>query len=247
MCLSTLSSRPLEEVAHVADDAGTGPRWFQLYVHRERARSEELVRRAAAAGYGAVVVTVDLPIAGHRERDVRNALAYPQVFGNFDLGESIGASVGGYNDASLTWDDLAWLRGLVALPLVVKGILSPEDARLAVENGAAGIIVSNHGGRQLDRTPASIDCLKDVVEAVDGRAEVYVDGGVRRGVDVLTALALGARGVFIGRPIFYALAAGGESGVAQALSLLEAEMRTDMALLGTRSVAEVTSDFVRTA
>ena len=263
MCLSTLSSRSLEEVADAADGAGEagggggagGPRWFQLYVHRDRGVSAELVARAAEAGYSALVVTVDLPVAGRRERDLRNAFAYPQSFTNFALpasdavalaGEApLAAVIGGFNDASLSWKDVEWLRGLGDMPLLLKGILTADDARLAVDHGVAGVVVSNHGGRQLDRVPASIDVLPEVVEAVAGRAEVYVDSGVRRGVDVLTALALGARGVFVGRPLFFALAAGGGDGVALAIELLAAEMRNDMALLGVRSVQEIGRFHVR--
>ena len=247
ICLSTMSSRSLEEVAAAADEAGGGPRWFQLYVHRDRALAADLVARAEAAGFGAVALTVDLPIAGVRERDTRNRFDYPQQFGNFVRPEQVSAVVGGFNDASLSWADLPWLRGLSQLPLVVKGILTAEDAVLAVGNGAAGIVVSNHGGRQLDRVPASIDVLREVVEAVDGRAEVYLDGGVRRAVDVLTALALGARGVLIGRPFGHALAVGGEAGVARALELIGDELRTDMALLGVTAVDQISAAHVRRA
>jgi isopentenyl diphosphate isomerase/L-lactate dehydrogenase-like FMN-dependent dehydrogenase len=155
--------------------------------------------------------------------------------------------VGGFNDPSFSWDNLAWLRGLTSLPLVVKGVLSAEDAVLSVEHGSAAVVVSNHGGRQLDRTPASIDVLAEVVDAVAGRAEVYLDGGVRRGVDVLTAIALGARGVFIGRPFIYALAAAGQAGVERALALLAEELQRDMALLGVRRPSEVTRAHVRRA
>jgi 4-hydroxymandelate oxidase len=239
LCLSTMSSRSIEDVATAGDDAGGGPRWFQLYVHRDRSVSEDLVARAHAAGYDAIVVTVDLPIAGLRERDTRNAFGYPDVFGNFsrpvraDPDERpLAEVIGGFNDASLTWDDLTRLRGLSPLPLVVKGILTDEDAALAVDRGAAGIIVSNHGGRQLDRTPAAIEVLAEVVDSVAGRAEVYLDGGVRRGIDVLASMALGADGVFIGRPMAYALAAGGEAGVGRAFEILDRELRIDMALLG---------------
>jgi 4-hydroxymandelate oxidase len=255
-CLSTLSSRSIEEIAAAADAAGGGPRWFQLYVHRDRGVSAELVQRAQAAGFSALVVTVDLPVAGRRERDFRNDFKYPQAFGNFDPhlptqmtaeGATLGAVIGGFNDASLRWADVAWLRSLSDLPLVLKGILTAADARLAVEHGAAGIIVSNHGGRQLDRTPATIDVLADVVDAVAGRAEVYLDSGVRRGVDVLAALSLGARGVFVGRPFLFALAAGGEAGVARAAELLANEIRADMTLLGARTVGELGRDFVRRA
>jgi len=255
-CLSTMSSRSMEDVAAAAEAAaeatgGSGPRWFQLYVHRDRTRSAGLVQRAATAGYGALVVTVDLPVAGSRDRDRRNQLAYPQVFGNFpasDTGatdESIAVVIGGLNDASFTWSDLAWLRSLTDLPLVIKGILTAEDAALAVDHGAAAVIVSNHGGRQLDRTPPAIEVLPEVVEAVRGRAEVYVDGGVRRGADVLIALALGARGVFVGRPPVFGLAVGGERGARQMLDILAAEVRTDMALLGVRRPDEIGAHHVR--
>jgi isopentenyl diphosphate isomerase/L-lactate dehydrogenase-like FMN-dependent dehydrogenase len=240
-CLSTMSSRSLEEVARAADDAGGGPRWFQLYVHRERARAEELVRRAADAGYSAIMLTVDFPVAGNRERDARNRLPYPQVYGSFapppGAGSgALGAVIGGFNDASLSWPDIGWLRGLANLPVVVKGILTAEDAEQAVAHGAAGIVVSNHGGRQLDRVPASIDVLAEVVDAAAGRVEVYLDSGVRRGTDALIAVGLGARAVFLGRPIAFALSAGGEAGVARALSLVDAEVRRDMALLGVTSL-----------
>jgi isopentenyl diphosphate isomerase/L-lactate dehydrogenase-like FMN-dependent dehydrogenase len=247
MCLSTLSSKSIEEVAQAADAAGAGLRCFQLYVHRERSRSEELVRRAEAAGYTALVLTADLPVAGNRERDVRNALQYPQVFGNFQTEATLGAGVGVFNDTSLSWNDVAWIRSLSSMPLVIKGILTAADAKLAAQHGASALIVSNHGGRQLDRTPASIDCLESVVDAVGSTLHVYVDGGVRRAVDVLTALAIGARGVFIGRPLFYALAANGEQGVASALAIIQQELRTAMALLGARSIGEITKEFVRQA
>ncbi|CAN5692140.1 alpha-hydroxy acid oxidase [soil metagenome] len=235
-CLSTMSSRSIEEVAAAADAAGGGARWFQLYVHQQRTRSEDLVRRAARAGYEALVVTVDFPVAGNRERDLRNRLPYPEAFGNFELppaGDGVLApAIGGFIDATLSWADLAWLRSLSDLRLIVKGVMTAEDAALAVEHGAAGVVVSNHGGRQLDRLPATIDVLAEIAAAVGDGAEVYLDGGVRRGTDVLIALALGARAVFAGRPIVYALAAGGEAGVSHALEILGAEIRRGMALLG---------------
>jgi 4-hydroxymandelate oxidase len=250
-CLSTMSSRSLEEVAAAAEEAGHGPRWFQLYVHRDRARSADLVRRAQSAGFSAIVLTADFPVAGNRERDVRNRLPYPQAYGNFSL--EAGASeegllplaIGGLNDSALEWDDLAWLRDQTALPLVIKGILRAEDAALAVEQGAAGVWVSNHGGRQLDRTPATADVLAEVVDAVGPQAEVYVDGGIRRGVDVLTALALGARVAFVGRPMGYALALGGEAGVTRALALLSREISTDMALLGVTELRALSREYLR--
>ncbi len=242
MLLSTVSSRPLEEVATASMD-GAGPRWFQLYVHRDREVSRSLVQRAAQAGYAAIVLTVDLPAIGHRDAEIRRVEPLGGTYGNFadlrldgnDLDQLIDT-----RHATLTWDDLAEIASWSELPLVIKGILVGEDARLAVDCGAAGIVVSNHGGRQLDRAPASLDALPEVVAAVAGRAEVYLDGGVRRGTDVVTAIALGARAVFLGRPMAWALAAAGELGVARALALLRAETETAMALLGTPTIAGIT-------
>jgi len=237
-CLSTLSSVPLETVALAAGD-----RWFQLYVHRDRAVSRELVARAEAAGYTAIVFTVDLPVAGYRERDLRNDLSYPQRFGNFQAESTAGRPllevIGGFNERRLTWLDVVWLRGLTRLPVVIKGVMTGEDAALAVDHGAAGVWVSNHGGRQLDRAFASIDVLDEVVAAVDGEAEVYLDSGVRRGTDVAIALAMGAKAAFIGRPMGLALAVGGEAGAARGLELVAAELRITMALLGATSVGSL--------
>jgi isopentenyl diphosphate isomerase/L-lactate dehydrogenase-like FMN-dependent dehydrogenase len=233
MCVSTIAGRSLEDVA-----APGGPRWMQLYVFTDRDLSAQLVKRAEVAGYRAIVLTADLPVAGYRERDLRNRFVIPTShgLGNFTgidtAGRELLPFISSLNDASLTWADVDWVRSLTALPVLVKGILTAEDAELAVEHGAAGVIVSNHGGRQLDRVAATIDVLEEVVAAVAGRAEVYLDGGIRRGTDVLVALALGARAVFIGRPYLWALAAGGEAGVADALRLLRAELETGMALLG---------------
>ncbi len=242
-CLSTFASRSLETVAA----AGRGTRWFQLYVLRDRGRSAELVARAVAAGYKALILTVDLPRAGYRERELREPLLQPGELGN--VGPMGGADflegIGGEIDPTLDWDDLAWLRSVSDLPLVIKGILDPADATRAVEHGAAAIVVSNHGGRQLDRAPASLDALEAVVEAVGGRAEVYLDGGIRRGTDVVMALAMGARAVMLARPYLYALAAGGESGVARCLEILDQEVRLAMALLGAPTVAQLTRDRVR--
>jgi 4-hydroxymandelate oxidase len=241
--LSTLSNRSLETVASV----GRGTRWFQLYVQRDRGRTAALAGRAVEAGYAAIVLTVDLPPAGYRVREMRRPVRDAGPLGNLLEGGAGGGSLESVLldlDASLTWQDLGWIRELTPLPLVVKGILAPEDARLAVEHGAAAVVVSNHGGRQLDRVAATIDALAPIVDAVDGRAEVYLDGGVRRGTDVVTALALGARAVFIGRPFLFALAAAGEAGVARAVEILRAETTTAMALLGCPSVASITRDRV---
>lgn len=239
-CLSTFANRSIEDVAAV----GPGPRWFQLYVQADRGRSEETVRRAAAAGYGALVLTVDSAGAGYRERELRDPILDPGSLPNVGGHATEHGPIGALLDGSLRWDDLAWLLGLSNLPLVVKGILDPIDAARAVEHGAAAIVVSNHGGRQLDRAPASLDALEGVVDAVAGRAEVYLDGGVRRGTDVVTALALGARAVFIGRPYLYALAAGGQAGVARCVEILESELRAAMILLGAPTLAALTRDRV---
>jgi isopentenyl diphosphate isomerase/L-lactate dehydrogenase-like FMN-dependent dehydrogenase len=227
-CASTSSSRSLEDIAGACD----GPRWFQLYVQDNTGpRTEALVRRAEDAGYHAIVLTVDLAVPGRRERELRAELD-PSLLQPGNFPELQG------DDPALTfsWRDLAWLRAVTRLPLVLKGIVTAEDALLAVEAGADAVWVSNHGGRQLDRTVASLDALEEVVDAVGGRTEVYLDGGVRRGTDVVTALALGARAVFIGRPVLYALAYDGREGVAEALALLRRELHHAMALLGAPSV-----------
>jgi len=246
--VSTVASRSIEEVAAAAPD---GARWFQLYVQRERAVTRALVERAEAAGYSALVLTVDLPVLGYRDDVLRIAFdpgpdAYANLPGrtvrNAELDEVLDLrSVG------LTWETLADVRSWSTLPLVLKGILTAEDARLAVEHGAAAVWVSNHGGRQLDLVPAAVDVLGEVVHAVDGRVEVYVDGGVRRGPDVAIALALGARAVFTARPFLYALACAGEAGVAHALRVLREETERTFALLGTPRPADITAAHVSPA
>jgi isopentenyl diphosphate isomerase/L-lactate dehydrogenase-like FMN-dependent dehydrogenase len=249
MAVGTDSTRSLEEIAQ----AGQGPRWFQLYIESRR-QAIQLVRRAEAADYRAVVLTVDAPRRGHRERDIRNdigaqlAAFYPAVgSGNVSpLTESESSqqeepALAG----TLTWDVLPWLRSITSLPILVKGILTAEDARRALDYGAAGIIVSNHGGRQLDSAVATIEALPEVVEAVAGHCEVYVDGGVRRGTDVLKALALGARAVLIGRPILWGLAVNGEQGVHHVLQLLRAEVELAMALSGCPTLGSITRSLVR--
>ena len=237
MCLSTWSNCSLEEVAAQA----TGPLWLQLYVHEDRGLAEEMVRRASVCGFAAVVLTVDLAMPGYRERDFRNRFSPPADFGNVGdvAADEMQKMVAAAHDRSLSWEDLRWLTSLSELPLVLKGVLTGEDAALAVEHGAAAVWVSNHGGRQLDRSPAAIDVLEEVVAAVDGRAEVYVDGGVRRGLDVIAALALGATAAFIARPYLYALAAAGREGVLRCLELLQGELEMGMALLGVSSVSEI--------
>ena len=241
--LSTLSNRSMEAVT----EAGSGGiRWFQLYMNVDRAVARSHVERAEAAGYRAIVVTVDVPGDGHRPRDLRNEFEAPGTFGNFPddhaYNSPFGELLGGLMDPSLTWADIVAVRGWTSLPVVVKGLLSPEDARIAIDHGVAGIWVSNHGGRQLDRAIASLDALGPIVDAVAGRAEVFLDSGVRDGVDVVTALATGARAVFLGRPFLYALAIGGEPGLRAAASSLVIETSRAMALLGTPTVADIRRD-----
>lgn len=242
LTVSTMANRTLEEVAHAA----TGPLWFQLYVYAERRVSERLVRRAEAAGYRGLVLTVDAPRLGRREADIRNGFGLPphlqiaNFAGTAMADEPAGdPGVSGLDvyakalfDTTLTWEALDWLRSVTSLPVVVKGVLTAEDAELAAEHKAAAIIVSNHGGRQLDGAVAGIEALPEVVEAVRGRCEVYVDGGVRRGTDVLKALALGARAVLIGRPALWGLAVNGSAGVRHVLDLLHAELALAMTLAG---------------
>jgi 4-hydroxymandelate oxidase len=239
--VSTVASRSIEEVAAAAPDA---PRWFQLYVQRDRSLSRDLVQRAEAAGYQAIALTVDLPVLGYRD-DILRLDFDPGVDAYANLPrravwEGEIDEVLDLRSVGLTWDHLAEIRGWSSLPLVLKGILTAEDARLAVEHGADGVWVSNHGGRQLDRVAAPIDVLGGIVQAVDGRAEIYLDGGIRRGPDVAIALAMGARAVFAARPFLYALACAGEDGVAHALAIVREELLRTFALLGVRSPAEIT-------
>ena len=238
MAVSTVSSRSPEEIAASA----TGPLWFQLYVYQSREFAERLTRRAERAGYGAIVLTVDSPRWGRKERFARVEKDLPPgldaVSMEGEMEEDQAAP------AALTWEDVTWLRSVTPLPVVLKGILHPEDAALAVEHGAAGIVVSTHGGRQLDTVRPGIEALPRIVEVVDGRAEVYLDGGVRRGTDVLKALALGARAVLVGRPALWGLAAGGENGVRHVLDLLREELELAMALSGQHSVESMDADLV---
>ena len=233
MVASTTSTRSLEEVAQAAN----GPLWFQLYVYPSLRVAEKLVERAEAAGYRAIVLTVDLPYLGNRERDRRNNVTIPPppfIEANF-----VGVDKVGRQWAILTWESLSWLRSITSLPILLKGILTAEDALLAIEHGVAGIIVSNHGGRQLDTAIASIEALPEIVEAVAGRCEVYVDGGIRRGTDILKALALGARAVLVGRPILWGLAVNGAQGVSHVLEILHKELELAMALSGRPTLAGI--------
>jgi 4-hydroxymandelate oxidase len=230
ICLSTAATaRPAE----IAAAAPGGTRWFQVYVFDDRALTEELIAEAVENAFSALVLTVDTPYLGRRERDLRIDFKVPEHL------TMSGDLFGEGFDTALSWRDLEWLAGF-GLPVVVKGILTAEDARLACEHGAAAIVVSNHGGRQLDGVPATLDALEEVVAAVDGRAEVFLDGGIRRGTDVLKALALGARATLIGRAMLWGLAARGEEGVSDVLRLLRDEVELGLALLGCRSPADVT-------
>src|SRR5687768_12857846 len=251
MTLSTLSTCRVEDVC-----AACAATWFQLYVYRDRGATRELVERAEAAGCGALVLTVDAQLWGRRERDVRNRFTLPpdvalaNLTGNFGgtgmaqlpeapTGSGLAAYVASLFDPALSWRDLDWLAGISRLPIVVKGIVHPEDGRLAVEHGAAGVVVSNHGGRQLDTAIATLDALPAVADAVAGRAEVLLDGGVRRGSDVVKALALGARAVLVGRPVLWGLAVAGQRGVELVLERLRDELDVALGLCGCRSPAEV--------
>lgn len=250
--VSTLATTRLEDVAA----ASAGPKWFQLYVHKDRGFTRALVERAQGAGYRAVVLTVDAPILGRRLADERNAftlpdglamanLVAPDATGSTEERSMLAKYVASRHDASLTWKDLEWLRGTTSLPLLIKGIVRADDAARAVEHGAAAVVVSNHGARQLDGSPATIDALPGVVAAVAGRCPVLMDGGVRSGTDVLKALALGAAAVLVGRPILWGLAVGGEPGVARVLEILQGELSSAMALAGCASLADAGGDLVR--
>jgi isopentenyl diphosphate isomerase/L-lactate dehydrogenase-like FMN-dependent dehydrogenase len=243
MCLSTLATSGAAEVAEAAPD---GSLWYQLYWHPDRGLTRAIVEEAAEAGFKAIVLTVDLPVLGNRERDLRTGFTLPDdmvpAFARTAAyGIEGGSAVLGWKvDPRISWRDLEWLRSLSDLPLLVKGVLTAEDALLAVEHACAGIIVSNHGGRQLDGVPASLDALPEVLEAVGDRCEVLVDGGVRRGTDVVKALALGARAVLVGRAVLWGLAHDGQAGVERVLALLRAETELALPLAGCTSPQAVT-------
>jgi len=252
MILSTASTCTIEDVGAVG-----GNLWFQLYVYADRGMTKALVERAEASGMRAIVLTVDAPMLGRRERDLRNrfhlpdgvrlanvpssgSVPMPTGHGESGLANHFASGI----DAALTWKDVDWLRSITKLPVLIKGIVRGDDAVRAVDHGAAGVIVSNHGGRQLDTAIASVRALPEVAEAVAGRAEVLLDGGVRRGTDVIKALALGARAVLLGRPVVWGLAAAGESGARRVLELLRAEVDLAMALCGCPSVDDISADLV---
>lgn len=271
-CLSTLSTRSIEEVAAVSD----GDKWFQVYVWRDRGLVAEMLSRAAATGYSTIAITVDTPVLGRRERDVRRGFTLPPTLGlgtlidgvrhpswtwDFVRGgpitfSNIAAHVGGGTavtlsefiaeqfDPSLSWNDIAWFREHWAGTIVIKGIQSVSDARLALDHGIDGIMLSNHGGRQLDHAPAPLDLVEPVRGAVGTNMTVICDGGIRRGSDIVKALALGADACTMGRSYLYGLGAAGERGVDAAVTMLVSEMRRTMALAGLRSVADISRETV---
>jgi L-lactate dehydrogenase (cytochrome) len=272
--LSTLATRSIEEVAA----ASSGSKWFQVYVWKDRTLVKEMIERARAAGYEALMLTIDTAVLGRRERDVRRGFLLPPKIGlgtivdgiihpawtwNFVRSEPItfanvtDAGVGDGSDAvtladyintqfdpALSWDDVGWMRSAWGGPIVLKGIQTVEDALLAAELGVDAIALSNHGGRQLDGAPATLELLPSVVQAVQGRVEIICDGGVRRGSDIVKAVALGANSCMAGRAYLYGLGAGGEAGVDRALSLIHADVRRTMALCGVASVADITPELV---
>ncbi|CAN1335662.1 Glycolate oxidase 1 [Linum perenne] len=230
MTLSSWATSSVEEVA----STGPGIRFFQLYVYKDRNVVAQLVRRAEKAGFKAIALTVDTPRLGRREADIKNRPPY-LTLKNFE-----GLNLGKMDQ------DVQWLQTITSMPILVKGVLTAEDARIAVQAGAAGIIVSNHGARQLDYVPSTIRALEEVVKGAQGRIPVFLDGGVRRGTDVFKALALGATGIFIGRPVVFSLAAEGEAGVRNVLQMLREEFELTMALSGCRSLKEITRDHIVT-
>jgi 4-hydroxymandelate oxidase len=255
LIVSMAATTAIEDIAAAAREAAPDPGlWFQLYLQPDLEFSEAIVRRAEAAGVKAFVVTVDSPVLGRRERDDRNAFHdLPPGLAVENL-RNLGENRSGGNashvreivmSAGLNWDHIAWLRGKTKLPVLIKGVLHAEDARLAVHHGVAGIVVSNHGGRQLDTVPATIDVLPEIAAAVGGALPVLLDGGIRRGTDVVKALALGADAVAVGRPVVWGLAAGGREGVSEVLELLRADFDQALALCGGRHPADLTPDQVR--
>ncbi|MFF1614509.1 alpha-hydroxy acid oxidase [Amycolatopsis sp. NPDC058278] len=255
MVVSMAATTAIEDIAAAAREAAPDPGlWFQLYLQPDLEFTEAIVRRAEAAGVKAFVVTVDSPVLGRRERDDRNAFHdLPPGLAVENL-RNLGENRSGGNashvreivmSAGLNWDHIAWLRGRTKLPVLIKGVLHAEDARLAVHHGVAGIVVSNHGGRQLDTVPATIDVLPEIAAAVGGALPVLLDGGIRRGTDVVKALALGADAVGVGRPIVWGLAAGGREGVSEVLDLLRDDFDQALALCGGRHPADLTPDQVR--
>ena len=248
MTLSSLSTTTIEEVAEATNKTF----WFQLYINKQREYTRDLVARAESAGAKALVVTVDTPLWGRRERDVRNGFHLPPGLSAINLvkyqqdgiakgqsGAGLGQSFAWMLDATLQWKDLDWLASITRLPIIIKGVCRVDDAIKATEHGIKGILVSNHGGRQMDSAPATIDVLPAIVDAVGNRTTVLMDGGIRRGTDAMKALAQGAKAVLVGRPVLWGLAAGGQQGVEKALSMLREELDLGMALSGCRNLKEL--------
>ena len=253
MILSTASNFALEDVAAAAPES---PFWFQLYLMKDEGLNREIVERAKAAGCKAFVLTVDTPTLGHRERDARNRFQLPDGLTIKNLEKTVndrfpeaeGSGLMAFTQAmfklSLSWDDVAWLAEATDLPVLIKGVAHPEDARIACDNGVDGIFVSNHGGRQLDTAPATIATLPGIVAAVDGRMPVLIDGGIRRGTDIVKALALGADAVAIGRPVLWGLSVNGQAGVEHVLQMVRSEFETAMMLCGCQSLADISAELI---
>ena len=252
MVLSSGSSYTLEEVAKVA----AGPVWWQQYLYSDRGLTMELADRAKSAGYSVLCITLDSTIQAKRERNIRNDYSSPPSpnyahlelteWQNWDVSSDAPSGVNALIDRKATWSYLEWLAGNTSMPVVVKGVMTGEDGRLAAEHGAKGIIVSNHGARQLDTTFASVEVLPEVVRAVEGRAEVYLDGGIRRGTDVLKALALGARAVLMGRPLFWGLSVDGEEGVKTVMGFLKDELAQAMGMCGRPTIDSIDTSLIGT-
>ncbi|ABI66409.1 (S)-2-hydroxy-acid oxidase [Maricaulis maris MCS10] len=270
-CLSTLASTTIEDIARHTD----GPKWFQVYVWKDRAIVEKAMERAKAAGFTGLILTVDVPVAGNRERDHLNAFTIPPKINAKTVSQVLARpgylwdmattpkilaanwadmDTGGMGiiqfldsqfDRTVTWEDAKWMKEAWGGPFAIKGIARPDDALRCVHAGADAVWISNHGGRQLDTAPATIDTLADIVAAVDGQAEVILDGGIRRGTDIIKALALGATAVAVGRPYLFGLGAGGQAGVERALDILVSALERDMALVGATRLSDLTPDFVR--
>lgn len=242
--VSTATTTPLEDIAHVA----TAPLWMQLYIQPDRSVTRDLVQRAESVGCRALCVTVDTPVQGARNRQVRAQFKLPPgVTAPYmtQLGSGGHAITDTRRGVVVTWKDIEWLRSIATVPVLLKGVLNADDADHAVSAGVAGILVSNHGGRILDTAPATIDALPEVAARVDGRVPVLVDGGIRRGTDIVKARALGATAVLIGRPYCFGLAVGGAAGVQRVVEILRGELEMAMALMGRRSLAEIDRSAIR--
>ncbi|MDF1827142.1 MAG: alpha-hydroxy acid oxidase [Legionellaceae bacterium] len=248
MTLSTMSSVSLEEIAARANT----PLWFQLYIHKDRSLTQNLIQRAEKSGFNALVLTVDVPIMGKREQDIRHQFKLPEgvsaqnlpdnyfnTHANQAQGSSIKNHADALFDATLTWDDIGWIKSLTTLPIIIKGIMRADDAMLALKHGASGIIISNHGGRQLDTMPATIDVLPDIADTIQRKMPILIDGGFRRGSDVFKALALGADCIMMGRPILWALAAHGVEGVKRLFEIYQDELKETMILCGCNTIEDI--------